>query len=189
MILKRDLLACVPTLNTELSYCMTGASIWQSKVLSALILCFTPKLDISNQRSTLPPNSSPWVTSKSFKALQLVTGSGCLYNKALYRMAKIYCHINQWIFHDFRETNKSENMFALTFIRKNKCRSIMQHILRPKEFRRTTYADGRATESLGSATKTFSHTIKQLLHQYHNIMASSFSLDIACSPYFVVLMQ
>ena len=30
-----------------------------------------------------------------------------------------------------------------------------------------TYADGRATESLCSATRTFSHTIKQLLHQYH----------------------
>ena len=29
----------------------------------------------------------------------------------------------------------------------------------------------RATESLCSTTKTFSHTIKQLLHQYHKILA------------------
>ena len=60
-----------------------------------------------------------------------------------------------------------------------------------------TNADGHATESLCSATETFSHT-KQLLHQYHKILAlcnikgelaSSFSLNIAHSQYFVVLMK
>ena len=51
---------------------------------------------------------------------------------------------------------------------------------------------------LCSATTTFSHTIKQLLHQFHKTLAlcnikgelaSSFSLNIARSQYFVVLVQ
>ena len=33
---------------------------------------------------------------------------------------------------------------------------------------RTTYVHGRATKSLFCATKIFSHTIKQLLHQCHS---------------------
>ena len=45
----------------------------------------------------------------------------------------------------------------------------MRQILRQK-ICRVTYAGGRATESLCSA-KTFSHTINQLLHQYHKILA------------------
>ena len=51
------------------------------------------------------------------------------------------------------------------------------------------------TESLRSTTKAFSHTIKQLLHQYHNILAlcniigELVSFNTACSKYFVVLMQ
>ena len=43
---------------------------------------------------------------------------------------------------------------------------MMQQILRRK-----VYADGRAKESLCSVTKTFSHTIKQLLYQNHKIFA------------------
>ena len=67
-----------------------------------------------------------------------------------------------------------------------------------KNICRATYDDCRATESLYSATKNFSHTIKQLLHQYHKTLAlcnikgelaSSFSSNIARSQYFVVLMQ
>ena len=67
-----------------------------------------------------------------------------------------------------------------------------------KSICRATYDDCRATESLYSATKNFSHMIKQLLHQYHKILAlsnikgelaSSFSSNIARSQYFVVLMQ
>ena len=55
------------------------------------------------------------------------------------------------------------------------------------DFCRTTYADGGGTESLCSATKPFSKTIKQLLHQYLKILtlcnikgelANSFSLNI-----------
>ena len=42
----------------------------------------------------------------------------------------------------------------------------MRQILREK----TTYADCRATESLCSETKTFSHTIKQLCYQYHKTL-------------------
>ena len=72
--------------------------------------------------------------------------------------------------HDFRETYKTENEFTSTFITKNKRRSIMRQILRQKILSRDI-ADGRATESLCSATKTFSHTIKQLLHQYHKVLA------------------
>ena len=62
----------------------------------------------------------------------------------------------------------------------------------------STDADCHSTESFCSATKRFSHKIKQLLHQYHKILApcnikgeltSSFSLSIARSQYFVVLMQ
>ena len=62
-----------------------------------------------------------------------------------------------------------------------------------KQFCRATYADGRATESLYGATKTFSHMIKQLLHQYHKILdlcnikgalARPFSLNIARKPIF-----
>ena len=73
-------------------------------------------------------------------------------------------------------------MFTLTFIRKSKRHSMMQQI-----FCRTTHADGRETESLCSATKTFSHTIKQLLYQYNKILtlcnikrelARSFSLNL-----------
>ena len=42
----------------------------------------------------------------------------------------------------------------------------MRQILRQKNCC-ATYANDRATESWCSTTKTFSHTIKQLLHQYH----------------------
>ena len=65
-------------------------------------------------------------------------------------------------------------------------------------FCRATYVQGRTTKSLFRATKIFSHTIKQLLHQCHKILAlcnitgelaSSFSLNIAHSQYFVILMQ
>ena len=63
-----------------------------------------------------------------------------------------------------------------------------------KNIFRATYDDCRATDSSYSATKNFIHTIKQLLHQYHKILAfcnikgdlaSSFSLNIACSQYSV----
>ena len=62
----------------------------------------------------------------------------------------------------------------------------------------TAYADGRAKESLCSTTKTFTDTIKQLLHQYHKILAlcnirgelaSWFPLNISRSQYVVVWMQ
>ena len=58
-------------------------------------------------------------------------------------------------------------------------------------FYRPTYVHGRATN-------IFRHTIKQLLHKCHKILAlfnikeelaSSFSLNIARSQYFAVLMQ
>ena len=61
----------------------------------------------------------------------------------------------------------------------------------------TTYADGGITESLCSATKAFRHTIKQLLHQYHKVIAmcnnkgeiaTSFSMKTAHSQYSMVLM-
>ena len=65
----------------------------------------------------------------------------------------------------------------------------MRQILRQK----LTYDDGRATESLFSATKTFSQKIKQLLPQYNKILAlcniRGFSLNTTRSHYFVVLMQ
>ena len=70
--------------------------------------------------------------------------------------------------------------------------SIVKHI------NRETYDDCHATESLRTVTKNFTHTIKQLFHQYHKILAlcnikgelaSSFSLNIARSQYFLVLMQ
>ena len=117
-------------------------------------------------------------------------------------MAKIYCHINQCdasveyfaIFHAVKETLNTKNTLTLTSIRKNKRRSTMRVFA-------TVFATKNiccATESLCSATKNFSHTIKQLLHQCHRILAlcnikgelaSSFSLNIARSQYFVVLMQ
>ena len=113
-------------------------------------------------------------------------------------MAKIYCHINQCdasveyfaILHAVKETFNTKHTLTLTFIRKNKRRSTMRVF--------ATKNICCATESLCSATKNFSHTIKQLLHQYHKILAlcnikgelaSSFSLNIARSQYFVVLMQ
>ena len=74
---------------------------------------------------------------------------------------------------------------------------MMQQILQ-QNFCLMLYADCRTTETLCSATEAFSHTIKHLLHQYHNILAlynikeelvSSFFLNIACSKYFVVLMH
>ena len=120
-----------------------------------------------------------------------------------YRMAKIYCHINQWdasvqyfaIFHAVKEIHNTKNTLTLAFILKNKrpC-----DIVCNKNICRATYDDCRATESLRTVTKNFSHTIKQLFHQYHKILAlcnikgelaSSFSLNIARSQYFVVLMQ
>ena len=127
-------------------------------------------------------------------------------------MAKIYCHINQCnvsvqyfsILHADKYCTITEKPIKLkmrsllAFIPNNKRRSMMRQILRQKKFCHATYADGRATESLCSATKTFSHTIKQLLHQYHKLLAlcnikgelaSSFSLNIARSQYFVALMQ
>ena len=65
-------------------------------------------------------------------------------------------------------------------------------------FCHATYAYGRTKESLCNATKTFSRLIKQLLHQCHKVLAmsnikgelaSSFSLNIACSQYLVVFME
>ena len=88
--------------------------------------------------------------------------SSCLFVSLRYRMAKIYFHINQCkcailcdiarkqILHDFRETYRTENMFTLTFILKNKRPTTLPHILR-----QNTYTDGQATESLRSATKLF----------------------------------
>ena len=67
-----------------------------------------------------------------------------------------------------------------------------------KHFCGATYTDGHVTESLCRATKTFSHAIKQFLHQYHKILslcnikeelASLFFLSITRSQYCVVLMQ
>ena len=59
-----------------------------------------------------------------------------------YRMAKIYCHINQCdasvkyfaILHAVKETLNTKNTLTLTFIRKNKRRSTMQQCLRKKTF-------------------------------------------------------
>ena len=65
-------------------------------------------------------------------------------------------------------------------------------------FRRAIYIHGRATKSLFCATKIFSHTIKQLLHQCHKILplynikgelTRSLPLNIARSQHFVVLTQ
>ena len=118
-------------------------------------------------------------------------------NIYIYCMAKIYCDINQCdaslqyfaILHAVKEIHNTENKLTLTFIRKNvaaPCDSVCDKNI------------CRATESLYSATKNFSHTIKQSLHQYHKILAfcnikgelaSSFSSNIARSQYFVVLMQ
>ena len=117
-----------------------------------------------------------------------------------YRMAKTHCHINRYIAilickcaifcdstsrqitQDFRETYKTENLFILTFI-------MIRQTLRQKNACCTKYVDGRAT-------KNFSRTVRQLLHQYHKILAlcnikrelpSSFPLNIARSQYFVLL--
>ena len=74
---------------------------------------------------------------------------------------------------------------------KNICRATYANFL-------ATYADCRAAESLFSATKNFSHTIKQLLHKNNKILVlcnvkgeltSSFSLKATRIQYFVVLMQ
>ena len=88
------------------------------------------------------------------------------------------------IMHAVKEIHNTKNTLTLVFILKNKrVRSI--------------YDDCRSTESL-CTVKNFSHPIKQLFHQYHKILAlynikgelaSSFSLNIACSQYFVALMQ
>ena len=106
----------------------------------------------------------------------------------------IICDIARWqILHDFRETYKTENAFILTFIPINKRNSIMRQILR-----KILSRDICRCQSLCSATKTFICAIKQLSHQYHKILAlcnikeelaSSFSMNIARSQYFVVLMQ
>ena len=60
----------------------------------------------------------------------------------------------------------------------------MRQILRQIKFCRATYANGRATESLCSATKAISHTIKQLLHQYHKILYWLCLLEYCTQPIF-----
>ena len=111
----------------------------------------------------------------------------------------IFCDIAQWqILHAIKEIHNTKNTLTLVFMLKNKRRSTMQHCLQQKNICRATYDDCRATESLRTVTKNFSRTIKQLFHQHHKILAlfnikgelaSSFSLTITRSQYFVVLMQ
>ena len=69
------------------------------------------------------------------------------------------------ILHANKYSMIAEKPIKLTFIIKDKCRSMMRQILQ-QNFCLTTYADGGTTESLCSVTKAFSHTIKQSLHQY-----------------------
>ena len=104
-------------------------------------------------------------------AIKIIAMQVC--NILHYFMVKIYCQKNnvmqvcnfcniacQQILHDCRETYKTENAFISTFIHKDKCHSMIQQILQQ------TFC--HTTESLCRATKAFSHTINQLLHQYHN---------------------
>ena len=71
-----------------------------------------------------------------------------VFNFLFYRMAKIYCHINQCdasvqyfaILHTdkyctlSRKPITQKNTLTLTFLRKNKCRSTMRQCLRRKTF-------------------------------------------------------
>ena len=126
-------------------------------------------------------------------------------------MAKIYCHVNQCnasvqyftILQADKYWTVSEKpiklkicSLKLSYVRINVAYDATDFVT--KQFCRTAYTDDRAKESLSSATKTFSHTIKQLLHQYHKILAwcniagqfaSSFSLNITRSQYLWWLMQ
>ena len=68
--------------------------------------------------------------------------SAVLFCTLFYRMAKIYCHINQCdaslqyfaILHAVKETHNTKNTLTLTFIRKSKCHSTMRQCLRQKTF-------------------------------------------------------
>ena len=114
-------------------------------------------------------------------------------------MAKIYCHINQWdasvqdfaTLHAVKEIHNTKNTLTLVFILRITSR-YHATLFATKNICRATYDDCRVTESLRIMTKNFSHTIKQLFHQYHIILAlcnikeeleSSFSLNIARSQY------
>ena len=90
-------------------------------------------------------------------------------------MAKIYYHINQYntsvqyfaILHVVRDTYNTKATFTLTFIRKNKRGSA----LRQKTFvARHTPIVGRQNHCVLRQKKII-QTIKQLLHQYHKILA------------------
>ena len=112
-----------------------------------------------------------------------------MYNKALnnistYRMAKLHCHINHCdatvqyfaILHAHkyctisRKSRRLKIRYTLTFIRKNK-RPVRCDIVCGKKFLSRDMCRLTRDKIVVQWDKKLSHPIKQLLHQYHKILA------------------